>query len=311
MLRADTPPRLRLIRALIDCSDAGLLLLWSGRRRLAGEAARVKRAAGLPLRDLRREAEVHRHAQRLSQRLGLPAAKAETICGLLIEDACRMQRAFDDALPRRQTKTLPEPTMTPTPTPAIPRLPALPAPLTTRDDDTAAADRVERAAGADRWLRLLPPPSRLAPLLRRVPGHWHTGLLRPLLQQALAQPLSDQRFDVLRGRRIGIRVTDLGLGWTVSIDVDALQMTPGTDAAESVVHGSATDLLLLASRLQDADTLFFKRQLRLTGDVELGLTARNLLDQLPFEQLPLALRILLHRAARLAQSARQAYRSRV
>ena len=72
---------------------------------------------------------------------------------------------------------------------------------------------------------------------------------------------------------------------------------------------SALDLLLLASRLEDADTLFFHRRLELTGDVELGLAVRNLLDQLPWDSLPLGLRIALNRGARLARSARDAYRS--
>ena len=80
--------------------------------------------------------------------------------------------------------------------------------------------------------------------------------------------------------------------------------------AESTVRGSATDLLLLASRLEDADTLFFQRRLQLTGDVELGLTVRNLLDQLPWEKIPLGLRIALDRGARLARAAREAWRDR-
>ncbi|MBP6514766.1 MAG: SCP2 sterol-binding domain-containing protein, partial [Steroidobacteraceae bacterium] len=71
-------------------------------------------------------------------------------------------------------------------------------------------------------------------------------------------------------------------------------------------RGSATDLLLLASRLEDADTLFFQRRLRLTGDTELGLTARNLLDQLPWESVPAPLRIALEKAAQLARALRDA-----
>jgi len=74
------------------------------------------------------------------------------------------------------------------------------------------------------------------------------------------------------------------------------------------VRGSATDLLLMASRLEDADSLFFQRRLTLTGDTELGLTARNLLERLPWESVPLGLRIALNRGARLARDARAAYR---
>ena len=54
--------------------------------------------------------------------------------------------------------------------------------------------------------------------------------------------------------------------------------------------------------------MFFHRRLQLTGDVELGLAMRNLLDQLPWESMPLGLRIALNRGARLARAARDAYR---
>jgi predicted lipid carrier protein YhbT len=47
----------------------------------------------------------------------------------------------------------------------------------------------------------------------------------------------------------------------------------------------------------------------LTGDTELGLFLRNLLDRLPWEAFPLASRILLQRVARLARDARQAHRA--
>ena len=79
--------------------------------------------------------------------------------------------------------------------------------------------------------------------------------------------------------------------------------------AEATVRGSATDLLLLAGRLEDADTLFFQRRLVLTGDVELGLTARNLLERLPWENVPLGLRIALNRGARFARAARSAHQT--
>jgi predicted lipid carrier protein YhbT len=83
-------------------------------------------------------------------------------------------------------------------------------------------------------------------------------------------------------------------------------MLPPATPAEAMVRGEVTDLMLLASRLEDADTLFFHRRLQLTGDVELGLTVRNLLDQLPWESLPRPLRVALEGGARLARAAREA-----
>ena len=156
-------------------------------------------------------------------------------------------------------------------------------------------------------LRLVPHPSRLAAPLRLVPP----ALLRACAQQAvtrvLDEALASGRLDEFGGRRVGVEVVDLGLKWVMLIGQRSVEVLDGTEPSDAAVRGSATDLLLLASRLEDADTLFFHRRLQLVGDVELGLAVRNLLDQLPWESIPLAIRIALNRAARFARAARAAY----
>lgn len=159
-------------------------------------------------------------------------------------------------------------------------------------------------------LRLLPPPARLAAPLGLLPDSiWRRGSER-VIGHVMAEPLAAGALDDLAGRRIGVEVTDLGLRWVICVDARRIVVLGPHAPAESTVRGSATDLLLLASRLEDADTLFFQRRLQLTGDVELGLTVRNLLDQLPWEKIPLGLRIALDRGARLARAAREAWRDR-
>lgn len=156
-----------------------------------------------------------------------------------------------------------------------------------------------------RAARLLPPPSRLAPWLRVLPPTLQQRLLERVLARVLAAPIAAGALDFMRGRRLGIDVADLDLHWVIELHDGRL--TVGGAAPEASVRGSATDLLLLASRLEDADTLFFQRRLMLTGDTELGLTARNLLERLPWESIPLGLRIALNRGARLARDARAAH----
>jgi O2-independent ubiquinone biosynthesis accessory factor UbiT len=158
-----------------------------------------------------------------------------------------------------------------------------------------------------RLLRLLPPPSVFARPLRLLPPPLMNRGSRMLVDAVLAEPLANGSLDQLAGRRLGVEVTDLDLRWVMAIDERRVTILETEATAEATVRGSATDLLLLASRLDDADTLFFQRRLQLTGDVELGLTVRNLLDQLPWEALPLGLRIVLNRGARLARAAREAH----
>lgn len=154
----------------------------------------------------------------------------------------------------------------------------------------------------------LPHPSVLQPLLAGLPRRLHDAAFEHLAAKAMQIPTVTGEFAFLEGRTIGITVTDLGLRWSFGLREGRLVVV--ADAPEAEVRGTATDLLLLASRLEDADTLFFQRRLVLTGDTDLGLHARNTLDRLEWEDLPLGPRILMHRAARHAAAARTAWHAR-
>lgn len=269
----ELPPRLEQARAGIDRIDDAIVALAAARAWLVRRIGAHKRAHDLPARDPARESLVRGRARALAARLALAPGTAERLCTVLIDDACHQQHSPASA-------SDPEPMNVPDPVPTQARL-----------------------------LHLLPPPQRLAPFTRRIPQALQARLLTPLLQQALAPLLASGDLDFMQGRRLGIAVADLGLAWTFTLDAGRLVVLHDTQEAEATIRGSATDLLLMAGRLEDADTLFFQRRLELTGDTELGLTARNLLDRLPFESLPLALRIGLNRGARLARAARAAHRA--
>lgn len=157
-------------------------------------------------------------------------------------------------------------------------------------------------------LRLVPPPAAFARPLRMIPQPLLRRGSARLIDGVLAGPLAAGALDDLAGRRFGVEVTDLGLRWVLAIGERRVDVLAPDAAAESTVRGTATDLLLLASRLEDADTLFFQRRLQVTGDTEFGLAVRNLLDQLPWEAIPLGLRIALNRGAQFARAARDAHR---
>ena len=180
------------------------------------------------------------------------------------------------------------------------------------DEGRARADPGQAQPGtgtgsrlSSRLLRLFPPPRRWAPLARRLPDRWQQRVLATAMARVLGPALADGELDFLRDRALGIDVLDLDLHWVIGIR-DGKLCHVDRDP-EASVRGTATDLLLLAGRLEDADTLFFQRRLVLTGDTELGLTARNLLEALRWEQVPLGLRIALDRGARLARAARAAH----
>ncbi|MBJ6978466.1 SCP2 sterol-binding domain-containing protein [Luteimonas sp. MC1782] len=266
------------MRRAIGGIDHALVLLLGARARLAVRAGRCKVRAGRPLADPEREARVRQRVEALASRVGLPPSTADGLVALAIADARRVQ-GID-------------------PAPAAPAH----APPTGSRHAMQSIHLPPQAVAA--LLRLVPPPRRWAPLLRALPPRLQQRLLERGMAAVLATPVADGSLAFMEGRRLGIDVTDLDLHWVIELRGGRLQAVEG--APEASVGGTATDLLLLAGRLEDADTLFFQRRLVLTGDVELGLTARNTLERLPWESVPLALRIGLNRGARLARAARGA-----
>ncbi len=157
-------------------------------------------------------------------------------------------------------------------------------------------------------LRLVPPPSRWRPLLARVPALWLAPVVERALSHGLVAMRDDPSMQLIVQRRFGLEIEDLGLRWVLQWRDGRVVQAEGP--AEASIRGTLTDLAILAARLEDADTLFFKRHLTLTGDTELGLVLRNLLDRLPWTSIPLGERIVLQRGARFLRAARAAHRPR-
>ncbi len=155
-------------------------------------------------------------------------------------------------------------------------------------------------------LRLLPPPRVLACGLRLVSANWQGRVLTGLMNRLVLSTLPPATLHFLERRRLAIEVEDLGLRWVFMGEGPRLQALPVDTTAEATICGRVLDLLLLASQLEDADTLFFQRRLTMTGDTALGLETRNVLDQLPWERLTPGLRITLNHLARFAQAAHDA-----
>ena len=126
---------------------------------------------------------------------------------------------------------------------------------------------------------------RCLPLTRHVPFVLQRLALEKGLNRLFAEPLADGAFDVLRGCWLRLQVRDLNLAWYVTLTDRGLQVAERALAQVSI-SGSWGNFLLLASRKEDPDTLFFRRRLVIEGDTELGLAVKNLLDSLDPDELP-------------------------
>ena len=121
------------------------------------------------------------------------------------------------------------------------------------------------------WLRALPDPIHEA-----LAEHLSAHLLR-------GQEDLDERVEELEGRRLCLRITDTDNRWQFVIIGARLCRDTSGRPWDVRISGTLADLLLLASRGEDPDTLFFGRRLTLEGETETGLLVKNLLDSLDFD----------------------------
>ena len=117
------------------------------------------------------------------------------------------------------------------------------------------------------------------------------------LKMVFKESLDDGDFEFLEGKWLKVEVKDMRLYWYVSYENDQLIMAD-TPAQEDVsFSGNLNDLILIAGRKEDPDTLFFQRRLSIEGDTELGLEVKNLMDSVDLDLLPKPLQILLNQLA--------------
>jgi predicted lipid carrier protein YhbT len=153
-------------------------------------------------------------------------------------------------------------------------------------------------------------PKILRPSLRLLPFPAQKALLLSALTSVFKEAIEDGDFEFLQGKWLKISIIDLALDWWLSFDQDKLVMASMSELKSSDiiedVSFSATgdDLILIAGRKQDPDTLFFQRRLKIEGDTELGLEVKNLIDAIDIDQLPSSVHSLVAFSADFLQNTR-------
>ncbi|VAX06870.1 Putative lipid carrier protein [hydrothermal vent metagenome] len=126
-------------------------------------------------------------------------------------------------------------------------------------------------------------PRPLAWPLGLIPMAVHSTVLVTLLNRVFAAPLQEGEMDFLEGKIMLVRIRDAGLRYRITLSRGKLAADLSRKAHDLSIEGSIYDFLLLATRREDADTLFFNRRLRLGGNTELGLYIKNFLDAFEIE----------------------------
>ena len=121
-------------------------------------------------------------------------------------------------------------------------------------------------------------PRLLTLPLGLVPRRAQTAVLAQLLNRVFAPELAAGELDFLEERVMRIGVDDARLVFRLTLSGGRIRPAARGRGDDLSIDGSVYEFLLLATRREDPDTLFFNRRLRLGGSTELGLYVKNFLD---------------------------------
>jgi predicted lipid carrier protein YhbT len=131
-------------------------------------------------------------------------------------------------------------------------------------------------------------PAFVASLGHRLPQWPHTLALVAGLNAALKMKLlPEAELSLLEGKLFRVRINDTGgeASYTYRDGMFRPLFRPGREPDLAFAANLSAYLQLLA-RQEDPDTLFFNRELEITGDTELGLIVKNMLDAVEWPSLP-------------------------
>ncbi|EMS1064274.1 SCP2 domain-containing protein [Providencia stuartii] len=147
-------------------------------------------------------------------------------------------------------------------------------------------------------------PSLLKLPLKVTPFAVQRQILEQLLSWQFRESVKEGELDFLEGKWLKVEVSDLDLVWFISLQ-NGMLIVRNQEQADVSVCATANDLILIAARKEDPDTLFFQRRLVIEGDTELGLYVKNLMDAFELDNMPTPLRFALLQLADLIKTTQQ------
>ncbi len=129
----------------------------------------------------------------------------------------------------------------------------------------------------------------LPSIVRRLPEppfFIQKNIAEKILAKLMAEQIDMGDFDILEDKWLQLKVNDMELTFFLSFAENKLVLSNQVSQADVCFSGDAKEFVLLASRTEDPDTLFFQRRLVIEGDTELGLHIKNSIDGIDFEQWP-------------------------
>lgn len=130
-------------------------------------------------------------------------------------------------------------------------------------------------------------PALATRLVGRLPQWPHTLALVAGLNAAVKMKLlRTDDLSVLEGRSFCVEVLDAGSRAYFTFRAGLFRpLFSGTLTPDLCFRANLSAYLQLLARQEDTDTLFFRRELSVEGDTELGLFVKNMLDAVEWPQL--------------------------
>ncbi|KPU82715.1 sterol-binding protein [Psychromonas sp. PRT-SC03] len=133
-------------------------------------------------------------------------------------------------------------------------------------------------------------PELLAIPCALLPFFIQKKLLAELLAHIFKEAMEDDELDFLEGKWLKVEIIDLRLTWFLSLLDGELLIQADSPQVDVTFAAKVNELILIAGRKEDPDTLFFQRRLSIQGDTELGLEVKNLLDNIDHDNLPTSIK---------------------
>ncbi len=119
--------------------------------------------------------------------------------------------------------------------------------------------------------------------LNAVPESVHGQAIATTCNHLLQGQTISRRLEALEDKRLWLTILDSDTCLQFRFHNGHLRYDAGRDKPDIHIRGELKHFLQLAMRNEDADTLFFSRQLSMEGNTEDGLILKNFLDAMEFD----------------------------
>lgn len=127
-------------------------------------------------------------------------------------------------------------------------------------------------------------PQVPAKITRYTPPLMLEGFLNIAINHLLQQERTKGELHFLEGQVARVEITDLNFNFSMTLEGQRLHIKVPGVAGDATLKSDQDSMLQILHGEVDPDTLFFRRKLLITGDTELGLYIKNMIDTIDLRQ---------------------------